>query len=401
MPRRTSHVTVLLVVASAALSASWPAFGQIPAAAPRRVDVSAPAARVVDVANDARTGRVRGTTTDASDGVLPGVSVVATTVDGRPLASATTDARGEFVFGGLAAGPVVLSFSLDGFAPARATVHVEADGPGRPAGERMVQQLELLALTERVTVRADPPPPPPPPKPSIVPLPEHDQASVCGPAKADAPVPAFGTVRSRDDDESKVLFATGDALLIDGGRATGLDVGQNFVVRRRFPTALRYGRNRSLVVMGEHSSGLLQIVAVEDDVATAVVVYACDEIMRGDYLASFEPEPLRTPDPAAPPIYEDAARLLFADVGQPLGVTGRMMILDRGARHDVRVGQRLTLFRRSRFGDGRPLVVGEAVVVAVRGESSTIRVERATDAIYFGENGDWAAPQRAGTRAAR
>ncbi|MNC94958.1 hypothetical protein D3C83_119550 [compost metagenome] len=54
----------------------------------------------------------------------------------------------------------------------------------------------------------------------------------------------------------------------------------------------------------------------------------------------------------------------------------------------------MTLFRRSRFGDHRPLVVGEAVVVAVRGASATILVERATDVIVFGEKGDLAAPQR-------
>ena len=38
------------------------------------------------------------------------------------------------------------------------------------------------------------------------------------------------------------------------------------------------------------------------------------------------------------------------------------------------------------------MVVGDAVVVAVRGDSATIRVERASDAIVFG---DLVAPQSA------
>jgi hypothetical protein len=38
--------------------------------------------------------------------------------------------------------------------------------------------------------------------------------------------------------------------------------------------------------------------------------------------------------------------------------------------------------------------VGEGVVVSVRVDSATVRVDHATDAIFFGERGDWAAPQR-------
>jgi hypothetical protein len=391
MPARTSHSLVLVGSLLAAALTCTPLYGQHVSEGPSAIQTSATIERV-------RPGIVRGTTTDALGGVLPGVTVTVTSADGRLLASTTTDTRGEFVVQGLTSGRVTLSFQLDGFAPATTPVVV---GAPEAASLAVTQQLELVTLAERVTVRADPLPPPPPPRPVLEPLPEHDQASVCGPARADGPVPTFGTVRSRHDDETKVLFAAGDTLLIEGGRQTGLEVGQNFVARRRFPTSLRYGRNRSQVVMGEHSAGLLQIVAAEDTVATAVVVYVCDEITRGDYLATFVPEPVRAPEPPGAPVYDNAARLLFADAGQPLGVTGRMLILDRGARGDVRTGQRLTLFRRSRFGDGRPLVLGEGVVVAVRDDSATIRVEHATDAIFLGENGDWAAPQRPPARVSR
>lgn len=344
------------------------------------------------------SGVVRGTTVDPSAGVLPGVTVVATSADGRTLATAVTSATGEFRFDRLPAGSVNLSFHLDGFEESRKSVVIEASDRGdAKSAPGFVHRMELLVRAESVTVRGDPPPPPPPPKPVLVPVPEHDQVSVCGPARAESVVPSLGTIRSRRVDETKVLFATGDELLIDGGSLNGIEVGQNFVVRRRYPTALRYGRN--LIVMGEHSSGLLQIVAVDEHEATAVVVYACDEMMRGDYLARFEPEPPRQPEPAGRPAFDRAAKILFADAGQPLGVTGRMMVLDRGSREDVKPGQRLTLFRRSRFGGGKPFVVGAAIVVAVRANSSTIRVEQATDVIFFGDGGDWAAPHHPPSRA--
>jgi hypothetical protein len=136
---------------------------------------------------------------------------------------------------------------------------------------------------------------------------------------------------------------------------------------------------------------VLQIVAANERASVGVVVYACDELMRGDVLAEFKPEPIRAPEPAGIPNYENAARILFADVGQMLGVPRRLMVIDRGSDHDLRVGQRLTLFRRKVQSGGTPSVVGDAVVVALRIDSATIRVESSNDVISFG---DWAAPQR-------
>jgi hypothetical protein len=131
-------------------------------------------------------------------------------------------------------------------------------------------------------------------------------------------------------------------------------------------------------------------VAAGEHTSTAVVVYTCDELMPGDFLASFNPEPVRTPEPEGAPDYEHAARILFADAGQMLGAPRRLMVIDRGSGDGIRAGQRLTLFRR----EGRrakPTVVGDAVVVGVRTDSATIRLGRVSDAISFG---DWAAPQR-------
>ena len=77
-----------------------------------------------------------------------------------------------------------------------------------------------------------------------------------------------------------------------------------------------------------------------------------------------------------------------------LGAPRRLMVIDRGSDDGIRVGQSLTLFHRQ--GAAAPSVIGTAVVVAIRIDSATIRVERATDVIA---SGDWAAPQRYSTTA--
>lgn len=342
---------------------------------------------------EGRLGALRGIAVDSSAGVLPGVNVSATTIDGRRLATTVTSVSGEFSLDGLPPGPAVLVFHLDGFVDSTTNVTIHPTGrDGAAGGERLVQRLELAALEESVLVRADPPAPPPPPRPVLVPVPPHDEASVCGPAKVEDVAPSFGAIASSRSKATQGLFSAGDEVVIDGGAGTGLVAGQNFVVRRQYRPPWVTGP--AGLMMGEHSSGVLQIVDVGADTSTAVVVYVCDAMMAGDYLAAFQPEPIRRPDPFGSPVFDLPARILFADAGELVGVTHRMMVIDRGSQRGVRPGQRLTLFRRPRHGHSAPVIVGEALVVAVRADSATIRVEQATDAIFFGEDGDWAAPQQ-------
>jgi len=337
-------------------------------------------------------GLARGQVTDNSGGVLPGVTVVAAAADGRILKATVTDASGVFVLRALPAGSVTLTFQLEGFANTTVALTVE---PG--AESRVVQRLELAQLSETVVVHgppAPPPPPkaptplpPPPPPPELKPVPAHDRDSVCGPAKPGALPESLGTIRSGRYETQGELYTTGAQLVIDKGLSEGLEVGTNLVVRRDY--IARWAMNPDTV--GEHSAGLLQIVKADESSSVAVVVYACDEFRKGDFLAPFKPEPVRDPDPVGTPAYQYAARILFADEGQTLGAPRRLMVIDKGTDEGIHVGQRITLFRPKR-GTTKPNIVGDAVVVAVRGDSATIRIGRANDAI---EAGDWAAPQTA------
>jgi len=337
-------------------------------------------------------GLARGQVTDNSGGVLPGVTVVAAAADGRILNTTVTDASGTFVLRALPAGSVTLTFQLEGFANTTVALTVE---PG--AESRVVQRLELAQLSETVVVHgppAPPPPPkaptplpPPPPPPELKPVPAHDRDSVCGPAKPGALPESLGTIRSGRYETQGELYTTGAQLVIDKGLSEGLEVGTNLVVRRDY--IARWAMSPDTV--GEHSAGLLQIVKSDESSSVAVVVYACDEFRKGDFLAPFKPEPVRDPDPVGTPAYQYAARILFADEGQTLGAPRRLMVIDKGTDEGIHVGQRITLFRPKR-GTTKPNIVGDAVVVAVRGDSATIRIGRANDAI---EAGDWAAPQTA------
>jgi hypothetical protein len=351
---------------------------------------SIPAARQQARPSDLRqtTGTIRGAVVDASGGLLPGVTVAAAGPDGQLLATVATDGSGAYVITGVPAGSVTLAFQLEGFDEATELVVVRAGQESRVAS-----RLRLAALLETVIVRApaatDTPrsrfvAPPPPPLVAR-PLPEHDRAAVCGPAKPDRFQESLGTIRSRRHETQGELYLSGAELVIDGGREQGLLVGRNLVVRRYYHVRGALGED----VLAEHSAGVVQIVAATERSSVALVVYACDEMRKGDFLASFNPGPVRDPEPAGAPAYDDAARILFADDGQTLGAPERMMVIDRGAAQGIRIGQRFTLFRQPADATlRRP--GGEAIVVSVRNDSSTIRIEQVTDALAAG---DWAAPQ--------
>ena len=332
---------------------------------------------------------MRGVVTDESAGVLPGVTVTARAADGQVLGTVVTDGQGRYAIGPLAVGPVVVTFYLEGFAPAVTRVAIAADADV-VADQRLAlaPQSETVNVVGRVPLpRPLPPPPlpiPPPPKPVTVDVPEHDRDSVCGPAKIGVLPESLGTIQSRRH-KANQLYAAGDELVVDGGTLMGLQVGRNLVVRRTFRIEWE-----PRTEIAEHTAGLVQIVSAEEFTSVAVVIYACDEMLQGDRLASFSPEPLRTPAPAGSPDYRRAIKILFPDVGHALGAPRRLMVIDAGAESGIRAGQRLTLFRR-RLSDKAVSVVGDAVVVAVRNDSATIRIERVSDAIF---SGDWAAPQR-------
>jgi Carboxypeptidase regulatory-like domain len=344
----------------------------------------------------AANARVHGVVTDESGGVLPGVVVVAAAHDGRVLGTATSDAVGAFVFEALPAIPIRLQFQLDGFSAAVCDIAVT------PAGNVLVKQkLTVAARSEAVTVvgTAPPssPPPPPvvaltPPRPVLAPIVEHARESVCGPTKVSTAAETFGTIRGKQFGSENGLYFAGDQLLVDRGSADGLAVAQNLVARRPFKTAAS-----SAGTTAAHTAGVVQVVEVSEHRAVVMVVYACDEIMRGDALAAFKPEFVTLTEAAGTPAFDDAARILFADEGQLVGVPRRLMVIDRGDNTGVRTGQRFTLFRRARTASGSPVVLGDAVVVSVQADSATIRIEHASDTIRFS---DLAAPQRPAERIA-
>jgi len=61
------------------------------------------------------------------------------------------------------------------------------------------------------------------------------------------------------------------------------------------------------------------------------------------------------------------------------------MVLDRGSDHGLHAGQRVTIFRSTGGGTGPVARIAEATTLVVNAETSTIRIDKTSDAVLVGD----------------
>lgn len=333
------------------------------------------------------SGRLTGRVSDASGAALPGVTVTITSDMLRQPVLLITDEVGRYNSPPLPAGRYTVTFELGGFDPQK------RDGIEVRAGDVVVLDRQLLvgAVTENVEVVAEAPPPPvpfpkfeAPPPPKTIPIPKEELASVCGPGQPDAANGAIGSIIGHRDEKTRSVFGVRDILLLDIGADFGAAVGHNYVVRRRFRLGDKTAPTK-LATFGEQTAALVQVVETHAATSVAVVVYTCGELYAGDSVERFDPLPLLSARGSGAPQFEDPARVIFGEHGQGMAAPQQLMVIDRGAADGAERGQRLTVFRRVQGERGPVSTIADAVVIAVREHSATIRIERASDAVSVGD----------------
>ncbi len=209
-------------------------------------------------------------------------------------------------------------------------------------------------------------------------------AAACAPRAATAPPPIDALrLLGVQDSVGRQLFGAGDLVIIGGGRARGVELGQQFFVRR---PALGPGRRGPLPVT---TAGWIRVVAVDDTTAIALVDFACDGLMTGDHLEAYVAPALpldadRT-DTQGELDFSAPGRVLFGDNERTAGGTGDFMVTDVGETKGAAPGMRFAIYRNMNV-PGLPLtVVGEAIVVFADAETSVVRLTRTRDAIYSGD----------------
>ena len=219
------------------------------------------------------------------------------------------------------------------------------------------------------------------------PTPEQTAVS-CAPLPllAFSPADAPHVIGSQDA-VARSVFGTPELLVTSGGTDRGVQLGQQYFIRRVVRTGATY-RDKLPHTVG--TSGWARVVAVNATTAIISVDHACADILEGDYLEPYQPPALPAGDIAAvdttgEPDFTSFGRILYgADERQSAG-TGEFMLIDRGVNQNVALGARFAIYRDIGKG-GLPLAsVGEAMVVSVGQSMALIRINKARDAIFAGD----------------
>jgi hypothetical protein len=151
------------------------------------------------------------------------------------------------------------------------------------------------------------------------------------------------------------------------------------------------------------TAGWVRVYAVDKTMSLVTVSHACDTIDIGDYL-----EPFSVPDPPTPdahpgkPQKENYGHILVGGDRRTMFAKNDFVTIDRGTDHGVTLGARFTVFRDKRRMETKRLLavkelpdevvepeflfeIGEAVVMEVRPEISTVQVLYARSALLSGD----------------
>lgn len=222
------------------------------------------------------------------------------------------------------------------------------------------------------------------PAPGPTHLPPETLALACAPGLTFEPPQTPLRVTGGQDASVRRTHAPGDLITINAGIDNGIDVGQEFYVRRAItavPGAI--DRDNPATI---RTTGWIRVYAVDRQMALATITHACDTIDVNDYLEPFvlpKAEAISPDRPAAQ--RSNYGRIIAGDDRRRSFGRGDFFIVDRGSDHGVTLGAQFVVYRDKRAADNFLFELGEAVAVEVRPESSTLRGTLSRDAFISGD----------------
>lgn len=194
------------------------------------------------------------------------------------------------------------------------------------------------------------------------------------------------------DETVKYDLSVGDIVYVDGGMAAGLSPGLVYTVVR--PREVVKNPDTGDVVGRIYQyQGRLRLLTVQDQVAIAEIVQACDAILDGAGLKPFVPEPVplgrrtgvRTPNAPVPveSLADDPLILRAKDDIVSLG-EDHVVFVNLGSESGAAPGDVYTIFRANAPGKP-PLVLGELAVLSVHPRGSVARILASRYPIYVGD----------------
>lgn len=204
--------------------------------------------------------------------------------------------------------------------------------------------------------------------------------------------------------QDRTFLGDGEIIYLSGGSDRGVKVGDRFVVLKVAQRKLRHPDPEQKEVMGDvvQQVGVVRVTQVNPAGSVATIEKSMDSVEVGYVVAPFvEPANLvAAPRPAttgAVPIQEPSARVVFTRDNHEHTANGEMLIIDRGAKDGLKVGEVLICARRQtwegragesakdRVEESTTFYVGQVVVVRTEESTATVRILRTNQEMLVGD----------------
>jgi hypothetical protein len=226
----------------------------------------------------------------------------------------------------------------------------------------------------------------------IATLSSMEKAVACAPPPTfDGPPPRALHILGSQETMQRSLLGPRDTLVIDGGTEAGVQLGQQYFVRRMN----NFGLARGARALGTTTGGWISVVAVNQSTAIASVDFACGPLLEMDFLVPFVapvlPAGADRDEAPGQPDFMMLGRIISGEAERQATGPGDFVLIDQGSVQGVIPGARFALYRDV-GPKGTPLSsVGEAIVISTGPSMSLTRITRARDAVYAG---DYVAPRK-------
>ncbi len=190
---------------------------------------------------------------------------------------------------------------------------------------------------------------------------------------------------------TKLAFAERDILYLSKGSNAGLKPGDSLTLHHVSNDVKHPVSTKKVGTMVE-TTGLLRVLLVEENSATAVVERACGDIHEGDYalpsVAPSVPLIIRRPPPdrMTPPSGKARGYVIAIADDSMIAGENHLVSIDLGSADGLAPGSTLSVFKvmYPTVPTSRN-VLGEIAVVATRERTATARVINSGDAIMPGD----------------
>ena len=220
-----------------------------------------------------------------------------------------------------------------------------------------------------------------------------------------------------EESEITSLFSDRDVVYLNQGTAAGIKAGDELQVVRMVRNFAKWGTEfapaKSAKRYGYYyqDHGRVRVLLAQEHSATAEIIFSCEEILAGDLLTAGETRvsPLQRPeisfDKFAAPNNNTSGRIFMSKEFLTLLGAGHVIYLDAGSKQNVQVGDyfriirlfdksSISLFNRGDYAknqntfDSVRKVIGQAVVLRVEPNVSTVIITKSTEPIAVGDGAE-------------